>query len=70
MLKRLWKTGEGGADQSGIVGTIIGVNEDDPLILRVKPDDVELQVAHSAHRGLMTDEVYETEEDEVKTTHE
>ena len=32
----------------GIVGTIVSVTEDDTLILRVKPDNVKLQVARSA----------------------
>ncbi len=31
----------------GIIGTIIGVN-DDTLILRVKPDNVKIQVSRSA----------------------
>jgi preprotein translocase subunit YajC len=40
----------------GIVGTIISVNSDDTLILRVKPDNVKLQVARSAVSGLVTEE--------------
>ena len=32
----------------GIVGTIISIGEDDTLVLRVKPDNVKLQVARSA----------------------
>jgi preprotein translocase subunit YajC len=32
----------------GIVGQIISINQDDTLVLRVKPDGVKLQVARSA----------------------
>jgi preprotein translocase subunit YajC len=37
----------------GIVGTIITINSDDTLILRVKPDNVKLQVARSAVASLV-----------------
>jgi preprotein translocase subunit YajC len=40
----------------GIVGTIISIGEDDTLILRVKPDNVKLQVARSAVSSLVTGE--------------
>jgi preprotein translocase subunit YajC len=40
----------------GIVGTIVTINNDDTLILRVKPDNIKLQVARSAVAGLVTDE--------------
>ena len=40
----------------GIVGTIVSINNDDTLILRVKPDNVKLQVARSAVSGLVTEE--------------
>lgn len=37
----------------GIVGSIVAINsEDDTLILRVKPDNIKLQVARSAVSGL------------------
>lgn len=40
----------------GIVGTIVSLNaEDDTLILRVKPDNVKLQMARSAVAGLISD---------------
>src|SRR5437773_1703759 len=32
----------------GLVGTIVSINNDDTLILRVKPDNIKLQVARSA----------------------
>jgi len=41
----------------GIVGTIVSINNDDTLILRVKPDNVKLQVARSSISGLVKEEV-------------
>ena len=41
----------------GIVGTIISIGEDDTVVLRVKPDNVKLQVARSAVSSLVTGEV-------------
>jgi preprotein translocase subunit YajC len=38
----------------GIVGTIISIGEDDTLVLRVKPDNVKLQVARSAVSSLVS----------------
>ena len=40
----------------GIVGTIVSINSDDTLILRVKPDNVKLQVARSSVSSLVTEE--------------
>ena len=40
----------------GIVGTIVSINPDDTLILRVKPDNVKLQVARSSVAGLVAEE--------------
>lgn len=40
----------------GIVGTIIGINNDDTLILRVKPDNIKLQVSRSSVTGLVQEE--------------
>jgi preprotein translocase subunit YajC len=37
----------------GIVGTIISIGEDDTLVLRVKPDNIKLQVARSAVSSLV-----------------
>lgn len=39
----------------GIVGTVVSINNDDTLILRVKPDNVKLQVARSAVSSLVTE---------------
>jgi preprotein translocase subunit YajC len=38
----------------GIVGTIISIGDDDTLILRVKPDNVKLQVARSSVSSLFS----------------
>jgi preprotein translocase subunit YajC len=40
----------------GIVGTIVAIESDDTLVLRVKPDGVKLQVARSAVSSLVTAE--------------
>jgi preprotein translocase subunit YajC len=40
----------------GLVGTIVAVNADDTVILRVKPDNIKLQIARSAVTGLVTEE--------------
>src|SRR5438105_2386667 len=55
MLKEL-TNGQIVLTTGGIVGTIITINNDDTLILRVKPDNVKLQVARSAVSGLVTEE--------------
>ncbi len=40
----------------GIIGTVISLNaEDDTLILRVKPDNVKIQLARSAVAGLISE---------------
>jgi preprotein translocase subunit YajC len=40
----------------GIVGTIVSLNaDDDTLILRVKPDNVKIQMARSAVAGLISE---------------
>lgn len=41
----------------GIIGQIVAINADDTLVLRVKPDNLKLQVARSAVSGLVTEEV-------------
>jgi len=40
----------------GIVGTITAVNSDDTLILRVKPDNIKLQVSRASVTGLVQEE--------------
>lgn len=55
MLKTL-ENGNVVLTTGGIVGTIVSVNNDDTLILRVKPDNVKLQVARSAVSSLVNEE--------------
>ena len=40
----------------GIVGTIVTINADDTLVVRVKPDNIKLQIARSAVAGLTSQE--------------
>lgn len=40
----------------GIVGTIVAIESDETLVLRVKPDNIKIQVARSAVSGLVTGE--------------
>ena len=39
----------------GIVGTIVAIEGDDTLVIRVKPDNIKLQVSRSAVSGLAGD---------------
>jgi preprotein translocase subunit YajC len=55
MLKDL-QNGQIVVTTGGILGTIVSINADDTLILRVKPDNVKLQVSRSSVAGLVTEE--------------
>ena len=50
------KNGDVLITSGGIVGTVVGVNDDDTLILRVKPDNIKLQVTRAAVAALMNPE--------------
>ena len=40
----------------GMIGTIVSVNgEDDTLVLRVKPDNVKIQIARTAVAGVLSE---------------
>ena len=40
----------------GMIGTIVSVNaEDDTLVLRVKPDNVKIQIARNAVAGVLSE---------------
>src|SRR5665213_2943759 len=57
--QQMLKTLENGSQvltTGGIRGTMVSVNQHDPLTLRVKPDNLKLQVARSAAASLITDE--------------
>jgi preprotein translocase subunit YajC len=51
MLKEL-QTGSVVLTSGGIVGTIVAI-EDDTVVLRVKPDNIKIQMARSAVSGLV-----------------
>jgi preprotein translocase subunit YajC len=51
MLQGL-ENGNAVVTNGGIVGTIVAINEDDTMILRVKPDNIKIQVARSAVASL------------------
>jgi preprotein translocase subunit YajC len=54
MLANL-KTGDEVVSTGGIVGTIVAVNAtDDTLVIRVKPDNVKLQMARTAIASLVS----------------
>jgi preprotein translocase subunit YajC len=55
MLKSL-ENGSQVLTTGGIIGTIVSVNADDTLTLRVKPDNLKLQVARSAVASLIAEE--------------
>lgn len=55
MLKDL-QNGNVVMTSGGIVGTIVTMNNDDTLILRIKPDNVKLQVTRGSVTGLVTEE--------------
>ena len=40
----------------GIVGSIVSIGDDDTLVLRVKPDNIKLQVARSSVSSLVSKE--------------
>lgn len=50
------QTGNVVVTSGGIVGTIVSIGDDDTLVLRVKPDNVKIQVARSAVSNLVASE--------------
>lgn len=55
MLANL-KNGDQVVTNGGIVGTIVGLNDDSTIVLRVKPDNVKLLFARSAISGVVGEE--------------
>ena len=53
MLREL-QNGQAVLTSGGIVGTIVTIGDDDTLVLRVKPDNIKVQVARSAISNLVT----------------
>jgi preprotein translocase subunit YajC len=56
MLSSL-QNGQTVTTSGGIVGTIVAIDGDDTLILRVKPDNIKIQVARSAVSSLVSSDV-------------
>jgi len=57
--QQMLKTLENGSQvltTGGIIGTIVSVNPDETLTIRVKPDNLKLQIARSAVASLITEE--------------
>jgi preprotein translocase subunit YajC len=50
MLESL-KTGDEIVTTGGLIGTIFAINPDDTLILRLRPDNIKVQVSRSAVAG-------------------
>jgi len=40
----------------GIIGTIVATDEDDTLVLRVKPDNIKIQVSRASVSSLISSE--------------
>jgi preprotein translocase subunit YajC len=55
MLSEL-KSGDVVLTNGGIMGTIVAINDDDSIIVRVKPDGVKLQMARGAVASLVKPE--------------
>lgn len=53
MLSAL-KSGDAVLTSGGMVGTIVSIGDDDTLVLRVKPDNVKIQVVRSAVANLLS----------------
>lgn len=55
MLSEL-QNGQHVVTSGGMVGTIVSVNDDETLYLRVKPDNVKIQVTRSSVAGVLPEE--------------
>ena len=55
MLSEL-QNGQRVVTTGGVLGTIVAINDDDTLYLRVKPDNVKIQVTRSAVAGVLPEE--------------
>jgi preprotein translocase subunit YajC len=51
------QNGQSVVTSGGIVGTIVSIDGDETLILRVKPDNIKIQVARSAVSSVVSSEV-------------
>jgi preprotein translocase subunit YajC len=55
MLESL-KNGDQVVTNGGIVGTVVGLNDDNTVVLRIKPDNVKLVFARSAVTSVVGEE--------------
>ena len=55
MLSEL-QNGQQVVTNGGVIGTVVSVNDDDTLYIRVKPDNVKIQVTRSAVAGVLPEE--------------
>lgn len=54
MLENL-KNGDVVMTSGGLIGTIFTINQDETLVLRVKPDNVKVLISRSAVAGVVTE---------------
>jgi preprotein translocase subunit YajC len=55
-LLRELENGQTVLTNGGIIGTITAINSDDTLVIRVKPDNIKIQIARSGVAGLVSEE--------------
>lgn len=53
MLREL-QNGQSVLTNGGIIGTIVSIGDDDTLVLRVKPDNIKIQVSRGAVSSLIS----------------
>lgn len=51
------KNGDVVVTSGGIIGSIVAIDGDDSLVLRIKPDNVKIQVSRSSVSSLVSGEV-------------
>lgn len=54
MLSEL-KSGDNVLTNGGLIGTIVSVNDDDTIVLRVRPDGVKLQMSRGSVANVLKD---------------
>jgi preprotein translocase subunit YajC len=54
MLNEL-KTGDNVLTNGGVIGTVVAVNDDDTIVLRVRPDGVKLQMSRGSVANVLKD---------------
>jgi preprotein translocase subunit YajC len=50
------KNGDNVVTSGGIVGTVVSINDDETIVVRVKPDNIKLQVTRGAVAALVNPE--------------